>query len=97
MGKLVRQPGFKAKTHFSRSQKVGVNVPKEWRNDDCTIYVGCANDYDGEDFSYADIAQRAQKIITACVQDKTDEPYGGIEQVGKLGSFYDFMEDLKDA
>ena len=88
MGNLVRQPRFRAKTWFSRNQRVGVMVPKEWNNHDCTIYVSCINDYDREMFSYADIARIAQNIITMCVQEKSREPYGGVEQVGKLGSFY---------
>ena len=88
MGKLVRQPRFRVKTYFSRNHRVGLAVPREWRNHDCTIYVSCINDYDREEFSFADIARSAQNIITACVQEKPDEPYGGVGQVGNLGSFY---------
>ena len=88
LGKLVRQPGFLIRFKFSKNWRFGIKVPKQWQQGDCTIFVSCGNDYDTDTFRYADVARAAQSIMRTCIEDKPDEPYGGLESIGEIGSFY---------
>ena len=52
------------------------------------IYVSCSNARDSDVFRYADVAYEARKVIKKCVSDQSEEPYGGLNEVGLYGSFY---------
>ena len=55
---------------------------------DCIVFVSCENDYDADVFRYADVAQKAKKVIDDCVNIDDGTPWGGVEPVGSIGSFY---------
>ena len=88
MSQLVREPGFILERSFSRNWRRGIEVPKQWLRGDCTIFVSCGNDYDSDSFRYADIAHTAGNVIRRCIEDQPEEPYGGLQTVGRVGSFY---------
>ena len=89
LAQIVREPDFIYKHGFSRNPRRGaIEVPKEWQQGDCTIFLTCGNDYDLDWFSYANVAHTARRIIKQCLVDQPDKPYGGFEVIGTLGTFF---------
>ena len=87
---LIRQPGFTTLYRFSKNPRRAdvIKVPKGWGAGACVIFVSCSNEMDTDVFRYADIAYEARKIIKKCINEETEEPYGGLSEVGLYGSFY---------
>lgn len=87
---LIRQPGFTTLYRFSKNPRRAdvVKVPMGWGAGACVIFVSCSNTRDTDVFRYADVAYEARKIIKKCIDDKTEEPYGGLNEVGLYGTFY---------
>lgn len=89
--RLIHQPGFNDLHRFSRNHRRGIQVPIGWRSGNCVIFLSCENDYDADDFRYADIARSAKWVIDQCVdlpEGKTS--WGGVNSTGnpEVGSFY---------
>lgn len=84
---LVREPSFLVPFQFSKNSRRGIKLPKSWRSGQCVIFVSCANDRDADTFTYAHVAQQARRVIQSCV-DNTAAPYGGVEEIGNVGTFY---------
>ena len=87
---LIRQPGFTTLYRFSKNPRRAdvIKVPKGWGAGECVIFVSCSNAGDTDVFRYADIAYEARKVIKKCIDEETEEPYGGLNEVGLYGSFY---------
>ena len=86
--RLVIEPGFNEYIYFSRNHRRGVQVPRGWKARDCIVFVSCENDYDKDVFRYADVAQKANAVIDRCVKIGEGTPWGGVEAIGSIGSFY---------
>ncbi|CAF9939412.1 hypothetical protein IMSHALPRED_001337 [Imshaugia aleurites] len=86
---LIGEPGFRDPWRFSRNPRRGVQVPKGWRSGNCLIMISCENDYDADDFSYADVLRKAKNVVDQCVDVAEGEiPWGGVDKIGTVGSFY---------
>lgn len=87
---LIRQPGFTTLYRFSKNPRRAdvIKVPMGWGAGACVIFVSCSNTRDTDVFRYADVAYEARKIIKKCIDDQTEEPYGGLNEVGLYGTFY---------
>ena len=89
LAKLVLEPNFITPYRFSKNKRRldVIPVPKGWSSGSCLIFVSCENDHDTDVLRFADVARQARTVIRACVEGK-EEPYGGINGVGPLGTFY---------
>ena len=70
-----------------------MQVPKGWKAGDCIIFISCSNSLDADIFRYADVARAVKNTIELCVDvddpfDPEQKPYGGLEGVGAVGTFY---------
>ncbi|KAL2041856.1 hypothetical protein N7G274_005641 [Stereocaulon virgatum] len=86
---IVSLPDSLTPYRFSKNKRRldVIPLPKGWRTRDCIIFVSCENDRDMDVFRLADAARQARNIIQNCVEGETT-PYGGIDGVGSVGSFY---------
>ena len=70
-----------------------IKLPVGWKAGHCVIFVSCSNSLDTDIFRYADIARAVKNTIELCVDvddplNPEQKPYGGIEGVGAVGTFY---------
>ena len=93
--KIVLESGFLLPLRFSKNPRRldVVKLPVGWRAGNCVIFVTCSNLLDSDIFRYADIAAVAKNTIKLCVDvddphNPERNPYGGLEQVGDVGTFY---------
>ena len=75
---LVRTPDFTTRFRFSRNPRaMAIKIPTGWlmgQDGKCRIIINCQNDRDTGVFRYADIAQKARRIIDNCVNHP--DPFG---------------------
>lgn len=70
-----------------------IKLPVGWRAGNCVVFVSCSNLLDADIFRYADVARAVKNTIKQCVDvddplDPDQKPYGGLEPVGSVGTFY---------
>ena len=89
LASMVLEPNFITPYRFSKNKRRFdvIPVPKGWGLGDCVIFISCENDRDTDVFRLADVAGQARKIIQACV-DGQATPYGGVDGIGTVGTFY---------
>lgn len=94
MTRLIREPRFTTSFRFSKNPRRLdiIKLPKGWGAGNCVIFVSCENNRDTSVFRYADVAREANRIIDKCIKEVPDRPgeppYGGLVQVGDVGTFY---------
>ena len=93
--RIILERGFAIPLRFSRNPRRtdAVKLPKGWIAGNCVIFVSCANSLDADFFRYADVARAARNTIELCVDvddplQPDQRPYGGLENVGTVGTFY---------
>jgi hypothetical protein len=86
---MVLLPNFIIPYRFSKNKRRFdiIPLPKGWGTQDRIIFISCENDRDVDVFRLADVARQARNIIQNCVEGGIT-PYGGIEGVESVGSFY---------
>lgn len=95
---LVHTPDFTTEFRFSKNPRtMAKRLPLDWQVNfysDCRILVTCANDRDTAVFRYADVAQAARRIITACVDNPDPHgrlpmlKWGGLARLKNEDTFY---------
>lgn len=95
---LVHTPDFTTEFRFSRNPRaMAKQLPIGWQVNyysDCRILVSCENDRDTAVFRYADVAQAAKRVISACVDNPDPHgrlpmlKWGGVASLKNEDTFY---------